>query len=334
MRVLILTRVWPTETNPHSGTWVRDQVNALETLGVTCKVVHESGGHGFAPYWRLWRKMRSSLSEQHVDLIHAHYGFTGIVAAIQRSVPTVVTFHGSDVLGRSFEGPYRRVFGAVEVWLSKRLARKVNHAIVVSQVMKDILQVPRVTVAQMGIDLARFHRVSRNTARSELGLDPTRPIAIFVGDPRLPRKRFSLAAAAMEVVRRQIPSAELLPIYGRNHDEVALFMNAADAMVLTSYVEGSPTVVKEAMACDLPVVSVTVGDVQEQLRGVQSSYIRDADPEALGIALTDLLKNPRRSNGRAMVERFTNEYIASVIVDLYSKVAEGSSHKHTQRFRF
>jgi teichuronic acid biosynthesis glycosyltransferase TuaC len=271
--------------------------------------------------------MHSALNEHHFDVIHAHYGFTGIVAAAQKSVPVIVTFHGSDVLGRSFEGPYRRAFGIVEAWLSKRLARNIAHAVVVSRAMAARLGAPRVTVAQMGIDLTRFRPVSRGTARAALGLDPTKPIVIFVGDPRLPRKRFSVAAAAVEVARRYVPTAELLPIYGRDHDEVALYMNAADALILTSYVEGSPTVVKEAMACDLPVISVPVGDVEEQLRGVRPSYMRDAEPAALGLALADLLAAPRRSNGRAMVERFTNERVASVIAELYTHVTVNNVRK-------
>lgn len=323
MRVMILTRLWPTEARPHSGTWIRDQVVAAEDLGIQCDVVHEYGGRGIGPYWRLWRNMRSKLAEQRYDLVHAHYGFTGVVAAAQRSVPTIVTFHGSDVLGRAFDGPCVRGLGAFEAWLSKRLARKVDHAIVVSQAMQDRLKAPRATVAQMGIDLERFQHVPRATARNELELDSSKPIVLFVGDPTLKRKRFSLAMGAMEVARQHVPSAELLPLYGRDHSEIPLYMNAADALLLTSYVEGSPTVVKEAMACDLPVVSVAVGDVQEQLRGVRPSYIRDPHPEPLGMALADLLRAPRRSNGRAMVERFANAHVASMVVDLYGKVPDG-----------
>ncbi len=320
MRVLILTRVWPTPENPHSGTWVRDQVSALESLDVDCDVLYITDGHGIVPYIRLWRAMKSRLASNDYDVVHAHYGFTGIVAATQRALPTVVTFHGSDVLGRSFAGPYRRIFGIVEKQLSKLLARRIDHAIVVSLGMQEVLKAPRATVAAMGIDPTRFERVSRERARSELGLDHSAPIVIFVGDPGLKRKRFELAASAMALARHQLPDAELLPVYGRDHDEVALFMNAADAMILTSYVEGSPTVVKEAMACDLPVITVPVGDVREQLEGVEPSFIADADAAALATGLLQLLKTPSRSNGRARIGRYANQRIAAIVADIYSEV--------------
>jgi teichuronic acid biosynthesis glycosyltransferase TuaC len=320
VKVLILTRVWPTPENPHSGTWVRDQVSALESLDVTCEVLHVTAGHGVVPYIHLWRAMRSKLTGGDYDVIHAHYGFTGIVAATQSAIPTVVTFHGSDVLGRSFSGPYRRVFGIVEKQLSKLLARRIDHAIVVSPRMQEVLKAPRATVAPMGIDPTRFKRVSREHARLELGLRNSTPIAIFVGDPALKRKRHELAESAMTLARRQLPEAELLSVHGRDHDEVALFMNAADAMILTSYVEGSPTVVKEAMACDLPVITVPVGDVREQLEGVEPSFIVDADAPALATGLLRLLKTPSRSNGRTRIERYANERIAAIVANIYLEV--------------
>ncbi len=323
MKVLILTRVWPTSDNPHSGTWVRDQVSALESLDVDCDVIHVTEGHGIVPYIHLWRAMRSKLASNDYDVIHAHYGFTGIVAATQRAIPTVVTFHGSDVLGRSFAGPYRRIFGIVEKQLSKLLARRIDHAIVVSPRMQEVLKAPRATVAAMGIDPTRFKLVPREHARSELGLHDSTPIAIFVGDPGLKRKRFELAASAMTLARHRLPDAELLPIYGRDHDEVALFMNAADAMILTSYVEGSPTVVKEAMACDLPVITVPVGDVREQLEGVEPSFIVDANAAALATGLLQLLETPSRSNGRARIERYANQRIATIVANIYSEARAG-----------
>jgi teichuronic acid biosynthesis glycosyltransferase TuaC len=175
----------------------------------------------------------------------------------------------------------------------------------------------------MGIDPTRFKRVSRERARLELGLNDSTPIAIFVGDPVLKRKRFELAESAMTLTRRQLPDAELLPIHGRDHDEVALFMNAADAMILTSYVEGSPTVVKEAMACDLPVITVPVGDVREQLEGVEPSFVVDADAPELARRLLHLLTTPSRSNGRARIERYANERIAAIVANIYLEVRAG-----------
>jgi teichuronic acid biosynthesis glycosyltransferase TuaC len=317
-----MTRLWPSEANPHSGTWVRDQVAALERLGVRCEVLYGAGGGGIWPYLRLRRAMATRIAHEKYDLIHAHYGFTGIVAATQRSLPVVVTFHGTDVLGRPYAGPYRRIFGRVERRLSQLLARRVAHAAVVSSLMQSMLRAPRATTVPMGIDVERFALLPRSQAREQLGLDADAPIVIFVGDPDLPRKRFELAREAVEVARSAISSIQLIPVSGRTHDEVSLFMNAADALLLTSHVEGSPTVIKEAMACDLPVVSVEVGDVREQLDGVEPSYICKSEPAPLAEALIEVLKSSQRSNGRELIGRFTNENVASIILGIYRQTLE------------
>jgi glycosyltransferase involved in cell wall biosynthesis len=169
----------------------------------------------------------------------------------------------------------------------------------------------------MGVDMTRFDRVPRHEARRALGLRSDARVVLFVGNPEFRVKRFALAQDAVAKVCLELESVQLIPVYGRTHDDVALFMNAADALVLTSHSEGSPTVVKEAMACGLPVVSVDVGDVREQLDGVRPSYICESTAGSLAHALIKILESPQRSNGREMIARFTNEAAASVILTIY-----------------
>jgi teichuronic acid biosynthesis glycosyltransferase TuaC len=323
IRVLVMTRRWPSDASPHSGTWVRDQVSALEGLGVQCDVVQDVGGGGIWPYIRMRRKMVACMAREQYDLVHAHYGFTGIVGATQRSVPVIVTFHGTDVLGRPYAGLYRRIFGRIERRLSQLLARRIAHAVAVSSRIRDTLGAPHATVAPMGIDVDRFDRIPRVQARMQLGIDADARIVIFVGDPGLRVKRFALAQDAVERVCLEGQPVQLISVYGRTQDDVALFMNAADALVLTSYSEGSPTVVKEAMACDLPVVSVDVGDVREQLDGVRPSYVCEPNAGSLADALVDILESPRRSNGREMIGRFANETAAAIILAVYRETLLG-----------
>ncbi len=318
-----MTRRWPSEGNPHSGTWVRDQVAALEQIGFPCDVLWDAAGSGIVPYLRLRRAMMAALADKEYELVHAHYGFTGIVAASQRSAPVVVTFHGTDVLGRPYARFHRRLFGAVETRLSRLLARHIDSAIVVSPYIGDALRAKHSHVVPMGIDPTRFALVPRADARSRLGLDPDTRLAIFVGDPQLRVKRFALAANAVENVNNLIGRTELIAVHGRTHEEVALFMNAADVLLLTSYSEGSPTVVKEALACNLPVVSVDVGDVRDQLAGVEPSRVCEADERALAHALAEILRSPVRSNGRETIDRFTNETAARSVSRIYHEVVDG-----------
>jgi teichuronic acid biosynthesis glycosyltransferase TuaC len=317
-----MTRRWPSEANPHSGTWVRDQVAALERLGIRCDVLQDVTGRGIWPYVRMRRKMAALLARERYDVVHAHYGFTGIVGATQRSVPVVVTFHGTDVLGRPYAGLYRRIFGRVERRLSRLLARRIAHAVVVSaKIQVELKAPPRSTVIPMGIDLERFAPAPRAQARRRLGLGGDAPIVIFVGDPSLPVKRFALAREAVERARREMPTVQLIPVYHRTPEEVAAFMSAADALILTSHSEGSPTVIKEALSCNLPVVSVAVGDVREQLRGVANTYVGPADAADLAAALTRIVSSPARSDGRDFAARFSNAQLASDLACVYRRVA-------------
>ena len=119
-----------------------------------------------------------------------------------------------------------------------------------------------------------------------------------------------LPGARLEVLDGAVPAGRIVT-----------YMNAADCLLLTSDSEGSPNVVKEALACDLPVVSVDVGDVRERVAGVTPGAVVGRDPEALGAALAAILRDPVRSDGRAAVAALHTRVIAAGIVDVYRRVA-------------
>src|SRR5205085_3572256 len=151
------------------------------------------------------------------------------------------------------------------------------------------------------------------------------------GCPDLPRKGFALANAAVAHASAQMGEPlELVSLWGVAPDRVALFMNACDVMVLTSYVEGSPNVVKEAMACNLPIVSVPVGDVPERLAGVAGCMICPHDPVALGDALLQVLRDGRRTTGRCALQAMglDQDAVARKILAIYEDVL---ARKHRSR---
>jgi glycosyltransferase involved in cell wall biosynthesis len=98
---------------------------------------------------------------------------------------------------------------------------------------------------------------------------------------------------------------------------IPIMMNAADCLLLTSDSEGSPTVVQEALACSLPVVSVDVGDVRQRLEGVCPSRIVDRNPEDLGKALAEILICGRRSNGSSRVRDVSCSAVAEQTIRVY-----------------
>ncbi len=297
MRVLILTLELPTAERP--GTWapVASEIDALRAFGIDVDVLQVSGPPK-VKYLQALRRLRERRSAP--DLIHANYGYCGWLARGQLDRPVVVSFLGSDLLGSS-DG-----HGGVTPWsrpvvaANRRLARLVDAVIVKSSEMARLVAPARAHVIPHGVDTARFRPLDRAEARARLGWAHGGRYVLFAGNPANPVKAYGVAAAAVERARAlRGNGVQLMPLSGIAPERMPLHMSAADALILTSYWEGSPNVVKESMACNLPVVSVPVGDVPELLDGVTPGAIRPRDPAALGRALARLLCAPRRSNGRA-----------------------------------
>jgi teichuronic acid biosynthesis glycosyltransferase TuaC len=122
--------------------------------------------------------------------------------------------------------------------------------------------------------------------------------------------------------RTLVPELRLVVLDGTAPPaEIPLYMNAADVLLVTSRTEGSPTVVQEAMACNLPVVSVDVGDVRERLEGVSASKVlADRDPVALGAALAEVIALQQRSDGRVHASSLGIEAIAARLAEFYRQV--------------
>ena len=173
-----------------------------------------------------------------------------------------------------------------------------------------------------GVDTDVFHPRPRAEARAELGWAAADRVVLFNGSRRAKNKRLDLAEAAAAVAARLVPGTRLEVLDGAiPAGHIATYMNAADCLLMTSDHEGSPNVVKEALACDLPVVSVDVGDVRERIAGVTPGGIAGRDPERLGAALAAVLREPRRSDGHTAIEAIGTRRIAERIVDVYRRVA-------------
>jgi hypothetical protein len=172
-----------------------------------------------------------------------------------------------------------------------------------------------------GVDDRLFAPQEQSAARRKLSWDLDRPIVLFAADPAVKCKRFSLAERVYHRALADIPALSLRVISDVAPDSVPDYLNAADCLLLTSSSEGSPNVVKEAVMCNLPVVTTRVGDVEEVLANVHPSYVCDDSEEALSAALVNCLSPCSRSNGRAMSSWLTRDAIADRIVQLYQRVA-------------
>ena len=153
------------------------------------------------------------------------------------------------------------------------VAVRADAVILVSKRMRHFIpNAVRAVVIPSGLDLEQIPRMSQTEARQQLGLQDTCPLLLFVGNPADAVKRYKLAESAVTVLNRVYPAKMILGC-GMTRHEILLLMNARDALVLTSMQEGSPNAIKEALACDLPVVSVDVGDVAEHIQSISGCEI-------------------------------------------------------------
>jgi glycosyltransferase involved in cell wall biosynthesis len=254
--------------------------------------------------------------------VHAQFGQSGITALPKR-VPLVVTFRGDDLEGIIGDHGQYLASGWILRSVSRAVARRADAVIVVSEHMKRYL--PRSVQAHVmpsGIDLDLFRPEPRDQVRQRLGLPMNQRLVLFVGNPSLARKRFPLAQAAVERVN-QTDAATLIVGWERSHREIADLMNACDALVVTSMQEGSPNSVKEALACNLPVVAVRVGDVAERLRGVAGCELCSDDRvETIAAALERVLLRRQRCAGRAAAQLLDEGVLTRRLIGIYESVLE------------
>ncbi len=319
VRVLVVTKMWPTRDAFRNG-FLERQVNAVEALGVDCEVmVVRDDRSGPWSYLKAASAVRRRVASGRYDVVHAHYGLTGASCLLQ-GAPLVVTLHGSDINGSVGATGERTLKGVLEATISRAVARRADVVIAVSERMVRLIPTQPVIVP-VGIDIDLFRPVDRAVARRQLGLDQSRRYVLFAANPDNPVKRHWLAEQAVSIAQARCPEIELLTVCGEPLDRMPLWMSAADVLAITSVYEGGPMVHREAMACNLPVVSVDVGDVALHLADVVPSAIVDADAPALAAALGKVLGSGIRSNGRLRMEQAGTDAAstAEAIRDVYRK---------------
>lgn len=270
----------------------------------------------------LAREARRFLAERRrlrPDIVHAHFGtVTGLFAVLfSGRAPVVITYRGSDLNRVPTAEGVRAKLGRVFSRLAALGARRI---VCVSRQLRDRLwwSKHRTVILPSGVDSERFHPMPRDAARAGLGWPASEQVVLFNAGHDARNKRLDLADAAVAELRKTLPRARLHVLTGNVPPEkIPLLMNAADCLLVTSDAEGSPTVVQEAMATNLPIVSVAVGDVPERLAGIEPAAIAARSPEALARSLAAILRQERRSNGRSRIREVSAHHIADELTQLY-----------------
>src|ERR1051326_4365927 len=320
LRVLMISSEWPSAEHPRSGVFIEQQVRFLRNAGVDVEVVAFRGAKDPRRYVRAWIEVRRRLRANDHHLVHAQFGQSGLLALPKR-LPLVVTFRGSDlqgIVGR--QGRYLwsgRVLRAA----SRIVARVADRIIVVSTSLVTYLPKSRAShVIPSGLDLDLFQPGAKQAARERLGLPPARRLILFGGNPEVAEKRFALAREAVDRLHR--PDVDLVVARGVLRELVPIYMNACDALLLTSRHEGSPNMIKEALACNLPVVSVAVGAVRSGLRKVRGCGLCGGDcPARLRRGIETVLADAGPFDGRSGVTDLDEADLCRRLIAIYREVA-------------
>lgn len=297
------------------SSFVQSQYDSLQAAGLDM-ILFPVVGHGAIAHLRAAIELRRMIRKEQPDVVHAHYSVCGHVAAmarvlLQRKPKLVVSILGSFP---THSRKWRLVrFCIRHIWdktivKSQRTAYQLGEA---------------VSIIPNGVNLDMFCPQDHLDARACVGFETDKRYVIWCSHPDRLEKNYALAQTAVEILKKKQEHVELLPIYNKTPQEVVRYMNAADCLLLTSVQEGSPNVIKEAMACNCPIVSTDVGDVRERLTGLDGCYIlpeKDMQsPDALANLIGEAICYGKRTEGynRIINDELTIQQIAKRIMACY-----------------
>lgn len=330
-RVLVVTNMYPSDRDPVYGVFVEAQAQAIAAEGLDVEVAFIDGRTSSAAYLSGIHRLRRRAQSGRFDVVHAHYGLTGFVAAFQ-PLPLVVTFHGDDLLGTPSLAGGITLKSRIGRWVSALAARRADGLICVSEQLRLALwgaeDRRRARVIPGGIDTARFCPGDRMAARSRLGLPLETKLILFPSTDKQ-RKRLDLAEAAVGEVNAGNACVQLLVVSGVPSQQMPDYYRAADCLLLTSDWEGSPTVVKEALCCDLPVVSVDAGDAWRWLRLATGCALVERQVAAIASGLRAVLQGLGRVDGAPVRAEVDWRRIAREVIGVYRHVLAATAPRTT-----
>jgi teichuronic acid biosynthesis glycosyltransferase TuaC len=300
VRALIVTSMYPSPQTPARGSFVRDQVEALRRLSsAEIELFAFAPGHA-SNYLRAAAELRHRHRRDRFDIVHSHFGLTAWPAFAARGEARVVTLHGTDLEHPRSRAitlaalPFQDLVATVSGALARRVPVWAPHGMT--------------AVLPCGVNVDRFRPIPRDAARARLGLDSDGPYRLFPADPRRAEKRHDRALAVAGNVR-------VLALQDVEPEQVPLWVNAANAVLVPSERESFGLSVLEALACDVPVLATPVGIAPTVLSGVQGALCAPFDADRWRTALEPhLVAEDPRIEGRARAEQFSAERMAARVL--------------------
>ena len=290
------------------ATFVVEQVESLKKHGVEIDFFGVRG-KGLFGYISNLSALKKKIDLFQPDLIHAHYGLCGLLANLQRKIPVVTTYHGSDIHSKGMPLFFSRLsimLSVYNIFVSKYLQ------------IQSGWRGNKQCIIPCGVDLDMFKPMDRTEARKLMKWDVQGKYVLFSGTFDNAVKNSPLAIEAVE----QMEDVNLVELKGYDRKQVCTALNASNCLLLTSFREGSPQVIKEALACGVPIVSVNVGDVKESMDGINGCYITTYDVFDVITSLRQAIEFNGKNDGRERIISLglDNETVAKRIFKIYKQI--------------
>ncbi len=313
-----------TDGTNQTNIWAKRQIQSLTEVGVVVETYLFEDRRSFRGLLLGGSALRRRVREFKADVVHVHYGAAqALVAVLFSREPVIVSFCGSDLLGNYNSSGKKTWSGFLSICLSQLAAVGSQRCITKSNELRNALWLPwcrkKCEVIPNGVDLTQFRPIPRSQARAAVGWEHNDPVVLFMFRDGTWVKDPDLARAAYNEARRRLSSLRLYVLGEEDPDRIPLFYNAADVLLLTSRHEGSNNTVKEALACNLPVVATRCGDIEERLQGVHLCYVCKRDSRELGQRLFEVVTSGEYNNGRVYLHDLTLDRVAQRVKACYER---------------
>ncbi len=336
--VLMITNVWPHSARPTYGPFVKYTWEGLAAQGVICDVLFVRGYRGLRAYLAgaAIATLLPLAYPRKYRLVHSHGGETALAARCYLGAPVLGSYLGTDLLGGRIGGTRpSRIKCQLRSVLLRLHAPLMSATTTKSAEMAQLLPArarSRNTVIADGVDHARFFPGNRERACAQLGWESHALNVLFAGRADAVEKRLWLAQRAVRLARRELPEIRLRILSDVPPDEMPRRYVAADCLLHTSASEGSSNVIKEALACNLPVIATPAGDTAELLADVERCRLCGPEPQALAAALVEILRVRGRSDGRARTAHLNIDVVARRTLECYQASLHGSPQATRKKF--
>lgn len=261
--------------------------------------------------------MRKIVKNNNINLIHAHYSYSVIPCLFVFKVPVVVSLMGTDVFGEVCVTKFKFLKNLLSKLLLYIVKWKCSVIIVKSEQMRRIISRNNVHVVPNGVDFNIFKPIDVIYSKKILSLDLRFQYILFGGNPKNPIKNFDLAQRVLNIVNKHYKNIKIISLVSVQHSFVPFYINSSICLLLTSITEGSPNIVKESIACNVPIVSVDVGDVRERIEKLDMCYVCDYDELQIANAILDIISLNRRPEIRDFAHDVDIDSIANQVSKIY-----------------